>query len=132
GRRGGRRGAEMHARTPVPRPRHAPPPRRAERRVKAMARHPMAEGGVDYAQLVARARKPVESVADLVGNTPLLRLHHLEPKPGVQIWGKCEFANPGGSVKDRAALQMVRDALAAGTLTPDKILIDSTSGNTGV
>jgi cysteine synthase B len=56
----------------------------------------------------------------------------LEVKPGVEIWGKCEFANPGGSVKDRAAHQMVKDAIADGRLTRDKILIDSTSGNTGV
>jgi cysteine synthase B len=81
---------------------------------------------------VARARPTVESVCDLIGETPLVRLRHIEPRPGVEIWGKCEFANPGGSVKDRPALQMVKDAIADGRLTRDKILIDSTSGNTGV
>lgn len=76
----------------------------------------------------------VDSVLDLIGGTPLLRLHSIEKRAGsgAQVWAKCEFANPGGSVKDRAASQMIRDALADGRLTPDKILIDSTSGNTGV
>lgn len=73
-----------------------------------------------------------ESIVDLIGGTPLIRLGKLEPRPGVEIWAKAEFCNPGGSVKDRAALQMVRDGVAAGALTRDKIIIDSTSGNTGV
>jgi cysteine synthase B len=79
-----------------------------------------------------RARR-LESVIDAVGNTPLVRLgrvaRHL---PDVQVWAKLEFANPGGSVKDRPALRMMVDALADGRLTRDKTLIDSTSGNTGV
>ena len=75
----------------------------------------------------------VESVIELVGNTPLLRLRRLESMcPGVEIWAKCEFANPGGSVKDRAALRIVRDAMARGDLRPGVRLIDSTSGNTGI
>src|SRR4051812_37434065 len=82
--------------------------------------------------MLAHARPAVESVADLVGNTPLVRLRLLEVNPHVEIWGKCEFCNPGGSVKDRAARQMILDALADGRLTRDKTLIDSTSGNTGV
>jgi cysteine synthase B len=75
-----------------------------------------------------------ESVLDLIGGTPLVRLRQLERDIGgtIELWGKCEFKNPGGSVKDRPALQMVQDALADGRLTNDKILIDSTSGNTGV
>lgn len=81
---------------------------------------------------LGRVRPPVESIVDLIGDTPLVRLQHLEERPGIEIWGKCEFANPGGSVKDRPALQMVRDALADKRLGSDKILIDSTSGNTGV
>src|SRR5579863_9952461 len=55
-----------------------------------------------------------------------------QPSPEVEVWLKLEFANPGGSVKDRAALRMITDALADGRLTPGKTLIDSTSGNTGV
>jgi cysteine synthase B len=69
----------------------------------------------------------------MVGNTPLVRLRALERDcPGVELYLKLEFANPGGSVKDRAALQMMRDAIADGRLTKDKTLIDATSGNTGV
>lgn len=82
--------------------------------------------------LLRRCRPVVNSVIELIGDTPLVRLHQLETKPGVEIWGKCEFQNPGGSVKDRAARQMFLDAIADGRLTRDKILIDSTSGNTGV
>ena len=74
------------------------------------------------------------SVLDLIGETPLIRLRSIERRAGgqCQVWGKCEFANPGGSVKDRAASLMVRDALAAGRLAGGRRLIDSTSGNTGV
>jgi len=73
------------------------------------------------------------SVVDAVGNTPLLRLRHAaKDTPHVEVWAKLEFANPGGSVKDRAALRMIQDALKDGRLTPGKTLIDSTSGNTGV
>jgi len=74
-----------------------------------------------------------DSVVDAVGNTPLLRLHRVGREfPDVEVWAKLEFANPGGSVKDRAALRMIQDAIADGRLTPGKTLIDSTSGNTGV
>jgi cysteine synthase B len=73
-----------------------------------------------------------QSIADLIGGTPLIRLQPLEPRPGVEIWAKAEFCNPGGSVKDRAALQMIQDGEASGRLTRDKTIIDSTSGNTGV
>jgi cysteine synthase B len=79
-----------------------------------------------------RARR-LDSVVDAVGHTPLVRLRRvIDPSAGVEIWLKLEFANPGGSVKDRPALRMMRDAMADGRLTQDKILIDSTSGNTGV
>lgn len=71
------------------------------------------------------------SAVELVGNTPLLRLHAFEPK-GVELYAKLEFFNPGGSVKDRAARQMVLTALKSGALSDSHILIDSTSGNTGV
>jgi S-sulfo-L-cysteine synthase (O-acetyl-L-serine-dependent) len=81
---------------------------------------------------LVRSRK-LSSVIEAVGNTPLLRLDRVaRSAPGVEVYLKLEFANPGGSVKDRPALRMMKDALAAGRLTPDKILIDSTSGNTGV
>jgi cysteine synthase B len=72
-------------------------------------------------------------VIEAVGNTPLVRLRRVVGHvPDVEVWAKLEFANPGGSVKDRPALRMMVDALADGRLTQDKTLIDSTSGNTGV
>lgn len=75
----------------------------------------------------------LESIVDAVGNTPLVRLTRLTRHlPDASIFLKLEYMNPGGSVKDRPALQMIRDAIADGRLTKDKILIDSTSGNTGV
>jgi cysteine synthase A len=60
----------------------------------------------------------ITSVLDLIGNTPLLRLNRLSDETGCEILGKCEFLNPGQSVKDRPALGMVRDAEAAGILKP--------------
>jgi S-sulfo-L-cysteine synthase (O-acetyl-L-serine-dependent) len=79
-----------------------------------------------------RSRR-LESVLEAVGNTPLVRLRKVSREfPDVEIWVKLEFANPGGSVKDRPALRMMKEALADGRLTSNKILVDSTSGNTGV
>lgn len=73
------------------------------------------------------------SVVDAIGQTPLVRLPRVaRSAPGVEVYLKLEFANPGGSVKDRPALRIIEDAIADGRLTPDKILIDATSGNTGV
>jgi S-sulfo-L-cysteine synthase (O-acetyl-L-serine-dependent) len=73
------------------------------------------------------------SVADQVGQTPLLRLERIgKSAPSVEIYAKLEFANPGGSVKDRPALRMMLDAIDDGRLAAGKTLIDSTSGNTGV
>jgi cysteine synthase B len=81
---------------------------------------------------LVRSRK-LGSVVEAVGNTPLVRLHKVgRDAPSVEVYAKLEFANPGGSVKDRAALRMMTEAIASGALTSDKILIDSTSGNTGV
>ena len=70
---------------------------------------------------------------DRIGNTPLLRLERVASDlPGVEILGKAEWLNPGGSVKDRAAANIVAQAQASGKLTSGKILLDSTSGNTGI
>jgi cysteine synthase B len=70
---------------------------------------------------------------DLVGNTPLLELPGISREvPGVSIFGKAEWYNPGGSVKDRPALWMIRDGERSGLLTPGKIILDATSGNTGI
>ena len=69
-----------------------------------------------------------------IGNTPLLRLRSVtrDLPQTVEIYAKAEFMNPGGSVKDRAALAMILDGEARGTLTPEKTIIDATSGNTGI
>ncbi|MFN3783712.1 MAG: cysteine synthase CysM [Spirosomataceae bacterium] len=72
------------------------------------------------------------SIADLVGNTPLVELKKLNPNPNVQIFGKLEGHNPGGSVKDRAALSMIQGALKRGDVQPGGNLIEATSGNTGI
>jgi cysteine synthase B len=73
------------------------------------------------------------SLLDQIGNTPLIRLAKLDAEfPGVEIYAKGEFFNPGGSVKDRAGLNMILDGERTGRLAPDKILLDATSGNTGI
>lgn len=72
------------------------------------------------------------TILDLVGNTPLVELKRLNPNPNVTIYGKLEGHNPGGSVKDRAALNMIRSAVERGELTKGTKLIEATSGNTGI
>ena len=69
---------------------------------------------------------------DLIGNTPLVRLRRASQETGCEILGKCEFLNPGGSVKDRAALYIVRDAEARGELRPGGVIVEGTAGNTGI
>jgi cysteine synthase B len=72
-------------------------------------------------------------ITDEIGNTPLLRVHLFdETAPGVEIYAKAEFMNPGGSVKDRPALRMIEEGERSGRLTRDKVILDSTSGNTGI
>ena len=86
-------------------------------------------------QLRAHARKltRVEDCTALIGDTPLVRLSSLDKDlEGVEIWAKCEFANPGGSIKDRPAMRIITDAIGRGDLRPGMRLIDSTSGNTGI
>jgi cysteine synthase len=72
------------------------------------------------------------STLDLIGNTPLVLLKGASAAAGCEIWGKCEFANPGASVKDRAALWIVRDAEAKGLLQPGGTIVEGTAGNTGI
>jgi cysteine synthase B len=73
------------------------------------------------------------SLLDQIGNTPLIRLAKLDAEfPGIEIYAKAEFFNPGGSVKDRAALNMILDGERTGRLTPGRTLLDATSGNTGI
>ncbi|MEO6716376.1 MAG: cysteine synthase A [Novosphingobium sp.] len=72
------------------------------------------------------------STLDLIGKTPLVFLKGPSEAADCEIWGKCEFANPGASVKDRAALWIVRDAEASGTLQPGGTIVEGTAGNTGI
>jgi cysteine synthase len=67
-----------------------------------------------------------------VGHTPLVELASLSPRPGVRLFAKLEGGNPAGSVKDRIARAMLEDAIAAGKLTPEKVILEPTSGNTGL
>lgn len=72
------------------------------------------------------------TLIDLIGNTPLAEIQRLNTNPGVKILAKLEGNNPGGSVKDRASLNMIRSALERGDIRPDMKLIEATSGNTGI
>jgi len=73
------------------------------------------------------------TVLDLIGDTPLVRLRSFEREcPGVELYAKAEWQNPGGSVKDRPAARMVTDGISRGLLTREKTLLDATSGNTGI
>ncbi len=72
------------------------------------------------------------NIIDAIGKTPLVRLNRASAATGCDIWGKAEFMNPGQSVKDRAALQIVRDAEARGLLRPGGLIVEGTAGNTGI
>ncbi len=78
--------------------------------------------------------KKVDSILDLIGDTPLMQITRIVEgiPPGVRIYAKLEGLNPGGSVKDRPALRMVREGIQTGKLHPGKTILDSTSGNTGI
>ncbi|MGA2316111.1 MAG: pyridoxal-phosphate dependent enzyme [Thermodesulfobacteriota bacterium] len=79
-----------------------------------------------------RKEKPF-SLLSSIGNTPLIKIQHMTRHlKGVQIFAKAEWLNPGGSVKDRAGLRIIEDGERSGQLTQDKIILDSTSGNTGI
>jgi S-sulfo-L-cysteine synthase (O-acetyl-L-serine-dependent) len=84
------------------------------------------------ASMTTRIQAPA-SVLDLIGRTPLLRLDRfIRPSSRVELFAKAEFLNPGGSVKDRAAAAILRDAARRGVLGSDTIILDATSGNTGI
>ncbi|MDE0342255.1 MAG: cysteine synthase family protein [Deltaproteobacteria bacterium] len=87
----------------------------------------------DAASPLRRPRK-VDGIVELVGNTPLVEVRRITSglSRGVRVLAKLEGFNPGGSVKDRPALRMIRDAIDTGRLTPGRTIIDSTSGNTGI
>jgi cysteine synthase B len=74
----------------------------------------------------------MSSIADIIGNTPLVEITNIIKKPGVKVYGKLEGQNPGGSVKDRAAYNMIKGALDRGEIKPGIKLVEATSGNTGI
>ncbi len=76
--------------------------------------------------------KVVQSMLDLIGNTPIKRLDSITKGLGLNVWAKLEQLNPSGSIKDRIALQMIKDAEASGELKPDYTIIESSSGNTAI
>src|ERR1019366_4768234 len=71
-------------------------------------------------------------IVDSIGNTPLVELRRLSPKPGVRVWAKLESRNPTGSVKDRVARSMIEDAEERGAISPGQTILEPTSGNTGI
>ena len=73
-----------------------------------------------------------QQLLDAIGNTPLIRLRAVSEATGCDIYGKAEFMNPGGSVKDRAALAIIEDAEASGALRPGGMIVEGTAGNTGI
>lgn len=75
---------------------------------------------------------PISNVTDLIGNTPLIRLNAVSDATGCEILGKAEFLNPGQSVKDRAALFIIQDAIRSGKLRPGGTIVEGTAGNTGI
>ncbi len=80
-----------------------------------------------------RVRMPIQAnVIDAIGHTPLIRLKAASDATGCEILGKAEFMNPGGSVKDRAALAIINDAAARGALRPGGVVVEGTAGNTGI
>lgn len=74
----------------------------------------------------------MNSILDLIGNTPLIKLRQLAPKPGASVFAKCEFMNPSGSIKDRIALEMIESAEKEGKLTRGSTIIEASTGNTGI
>src|SRR5947209_8830247 len=80
----------------------------------------------------ARAMQIRNDIVEAIGNTPLIKLKQASERTGCTILGKAEFMNPGQSVKDRAALFIIEDAVKRGTLRPGGIIVEGTAGNTGI
>ncbi|WEW56223.1 Cysteine synthase 1 [Emydomyces testavorans] len=91
-----------------------------------------AEARNAYGIRVSKAQGTVNGLTGAIGNTPLIRLNRLSEETGCNIFGKAEFQNPGGSVKDRAALFVVKDAEERGLLRPGGTVVEGTAGNTGI
>ncbi|TVY20468.1 Cysteine synthase 1 [Lachnellula arida] len=85
-----------------------------------------------YGISVSKAQGIVKGLTGAIGNTPLIRLNHISEQTGCEVLGKAEFQNPGGSIKDRAALYVVKDAEERGLLQPGGTVVEGTAGNTGI
>ncbi|GLT40223.1 hypothetical protein SLA2020_143740 [Shorea laevis] len=79
-----------------------------------------------------KRKKPRNGVIDAIGNTPLIRLNSLSQATGCEILGKCEFLNPGGSVKDRVVVQIIKEALESGKLAPGGVVTKGSAGSTAI
>ncbi|RAL66520.1 hypothetical protein DID88_006210 [Monilinia fructigena] len=90
------------------------------------------EAANPYGIKVSKAQGVVKGLAGAIGNTPLIRLNHISDATGCEVLGKAEFMNPGGSIKDRAALYVVKDAEEQGLLKPGGTVVEGTAGNTGI
>ena len=71
-------------------------------------------------------------ILEAIGNTPMVRLNRMVPPGAAEVYAKCEFMNPGGSIKDRMALHIIRKAMKRGDLEPGGVVVENTSGNTGL
>ncbi|KAL1999744.1 hypothetical protein VTN02DRAFT_4076 [Thermoascus thermophilus] len=98
----------------------------------ATAAYRSAEAVTSYHVNVSKTQGSVNGLTEAIGNTPLIRLKRLSEETGCNILGKAEFQNPGGSVKDRAALYVVKDAEEKGLLRPGGTVVEGTAGNTGI
>lgn len=83
-------------------------------------------------EIISIMKNVFSNVLECIGNTPLVKINHLNPNPQVTVYAKLEARNPGGSIKDRPALYMIERAEREGTLTHDRVIIEATSGNTGI
>ncbi|KAJ5831771.1 hypothetical protein N7474_000082 [Penicillium riverlandense] len=106
--------------------------RQSVRRFGTTALRASREGSTLYNTRVSTVQGVVNGLTEAIGNTPLIRLKKLSEQTGCNILGKAEFQNPGGSVKDRAALFVVKDAEEKGLLLPGGTVVEGTAGNTGI
>src|SRR3954470_12058132 len=97
-----------------------------------MTERPDAQSGAEAATPSGHPGSVAQSVLELIGRTPLVRLARMEMQPSASVWGKAEFLNPAGSVRDGPALSMIQAAEAAGRLQRGATLVEATSGNTGI
>lgn len=97
-----------------------------------IAGRPAGPTGLDIAPAPRRAGGPVDGILDAIGNTPLVRLSRFLDRPDIELYAKVECLNPGGSMKDRPAAEMLSGGLASGEIGPNTLVVESSSGNMGI